>query len=338
MAVNRLDQTDNTPLDRFEVFRSSDCEEVVHQVAQTLADHRMEVRNPSQKLACRMNRVELGACTMSYIQQGVEVSIDAGSFGDRYTLFTDLDSETNCETLGESIAVTRETAGLFSPVGSAHVSLGANAKHLHLTFERATIERHLENLAGVPFRGSLVFEPRFSLSTGGGALLNDLIQLHVRHLDAGNDVLHSPLVVANLEDALMTTLLSFHSHSHSVCFESKPPALVPRQVKLVEDYIYAYAEQPITMKDLVAVTNVSMRSIHYAFRRYRGYSPKSLLSFVRLDRARERLKTADVGENVTKIAFDCGFGHLGRFSADYSKRFGESPSQTLRRRQIAQEN
>jgi transcriptional regulator GlxA family with amidase domain len=105
-------------------------------------------------------------------------------------------------------------------------------------------------------------------------------------------------------------------------------------VKRVEDYIHAHADRPIAMQDLAAVAGVSARSVHHAFRRYRGYSPKALLKSVRLNRAREKLLTAGVGENVTGIAFDCGFEHLGRFSAEYAKRFGEPPSRTLAKRKF----
>ena len=34
---------------------------------------------------------------------------------------------------------------------------------------------------------------------------------------------------------------------------------------------------------------------------------------------------------VARLALDYGFAHLGRFSQDYRKLFGEPPSQTLRR-------
>ena len=102
----------------------------------------------------------------------------------------------------------------------------------------------------------------------------------------------------------MTTLLTGHRHSHAARLDGTPPALVPRQVKRVEDYIHAHADQPIAMQDLVTVAGVSARSIHHAFRQCRGYSPKALLRSVRLDRARERLLTAGAGENVTGIAFE----------------------------------
>jgi AraC-like DNA-binding protein len=324
---------DDVPLARFEVFRSFNCDEIVDQVSQALADHKMEVLRPGDKLDARMNRVELSRCALDYLELRAAVRVDTAIFEDRYLLYTDFGRETETEVLGNSFAVTAETAALYSPTCSAQVRHGANAKHLHLTLDRKALESHLETLTGVTVHGPVIFAPCLSLTTNGGALLKDLIRLHVQHLDTSDDLLRSPLVIANLEDTLMTTLLTFHSHNYSLRFEDTPPALVPRQVKLVEDYIHANADEPLTMQDFVALANVSARSIHHAFRKYRGYSPKSLLMSVRLARARERLLTADVGESVTGIALDCGFAHLGRFSLEYRKRFGESPSSTLRRRQ-----
>jgi transcriptional regulator GlxA family with amidase domain len=37
------------------------------------------------------------------------------------------------------------------------------------------------------------------------------------------------------------------------------------------------------------------------------------------------------GQTTTSIAYECGFGHLGNFAQVYRSRFGESPSETLRR-------
>ncbi len=330
-------QFDDVPLARFEVFRSSSCDEIVHHVSNALVDHQMEIRNPGKKKSdARMNRVELGGCALAYIEQGVEVSIDTATLESRYLLFTDLGSETQTEVLGESFDVAPDTAALYSPSSAAHIRMGAKAKHLHLTLDRAAVERHLETLTGVTVRGPIVFEPRLSLTSNGGALLKDLIRLLIERLDDGDDLLQSPLVIANLEDTLMTTLLTGHRHSHAGRFENKPAALVPRQVELVEDYIQANADRPLKMKDLAAVANVSARSIQQAFRRHRGYSPKAFLNSVRLERARESLLTARVGESITRTALDCGFAHLGRFSSAYRMRFGESPSQTLRKHQRTQ--
>ena len=55
------------------------------------------------------------------------------------------------------------------------------------------------------------------------------------------------------------------------------------------------------------------------------------LRSVHLNIVRERLWLSQTTVSVSNIAIDCGFTHLGRFSVAYKRRYGESPSDTLRR-------
>jgi transcriptional regulator GlxA family with amidase domain len=53
---------------------------------------------------------------------------------------------------------------------------------------------------------------------------------------------------------------------------------------------------------------------------------------LRLSQARRALTDADSSQStVTEIATGFGFLELGRFSVEYRRAFGESPSQTLQR-------
>jgi len=89
--------------------------------------------------------------------------------------------------------------------------------------------------------------------------------------------------------------------------------------------------EPITTADLARVAGVSARTVQTAFRDHRGCSPKEFLKERRLELAHLTLLAARPGATVTAIAHDCGLQHLGQFSVDYRRRFGESPSETLRR-------
>jgi transcriptional regulator GlxA family with amidase domain len=88
---------------------------------------------------------------------------------------------------------------------------------------------------------------------------------------------------------------------------------------------------PITISDVVDVVGCSRRALFSAFRKYRGYTPMRFLTESRLRSAHMALRSPTAEDTVTSIAVACGFSHLGRFASIYVQRFGESPSETLRK-------
>jgi AraC-like DNA-binding protein len=89
--------------------------------------------------------------------------------------------------------------------------------------------------------------------------------------------------------------------------------------------------QPIRIADIARELGVGVRHLQAGFRRHLAITPLQFLRECRLDQAHRRLSNALPGETTTSIAFDCGFAHLGDFAQDYRRRFGEVPSETLRR-------
>jgi AraC-like DNA-binding protein len=89
----------------------------------------------------------------------------------------------------------------------------------------------------------------------------------------------------------------------------------------------------VTVTDMAGGVGLSVRQLQAVVREGLGVTPMALLREVRLDRAREMLRSAD-DDNMTiaRAAHACGFAHLGRFSAHYRMHFGEAPSVTLRPR------
>src|SRR5262249_34115502 len=118
-------------------------------------------------------------------------------------------------------------------------------------------------------------------------------------------------------------------HNHAAVLTSRRRA-EPAHVRTVAEYLDAHAGEPVRMADLAAVAGVSVRAIQVGFRAHRGCSPTEFLRQRRLELARTRLLSRP-GATVAEIALECGFEHLGRFSAMYRARFGETPAETLRR-------
>ena len=97
-------------------------------------------------------------------------------------------------------------------------------------------------------------------------------------------------------------------------------------------FIDEYDQQQLDVDTLLKVCHVSERTLQYAFRDFLGMSPAAYIKAQRLVRVRAALRSADPEEStVGEIAATLGFWHLGQFSVDYRRRFGETPSQTLSR-------
>ncbi len=102
-------------------------------------------------------------------------------------------------------------------------------------------------------------------------------------------------------------------------------------MKRAEEYIRAHLNEPLSIEMLAEHAGVSVRTLFSGFRNFRGASPMTYLRNLRLDKVRQEL-TSREHASVTDVAFRWGFSHLGRFAQEYKRRFGESPSATLRYR------
>ncbi len=106
--------------------------------------------------------------------------------------------------------------------------------------------------------------------------------------------------------------------------------LILTAVALIEDS----PETTPTLPELVAVLDVSKRSIQTGFQNYLGVSPQKYMELSRLHRARKQLLAGPLPETtVTNVAAQVGMWDFGRFARRYAMVFGEKPSETLRRRE-----
>jgi transcriptional regulator GlxA family with amidase domain len=106
---------------------------------------------------------------------------------------------------------------------------------------------------------------------------------------------------------------------------------IPFYVIAAERQLQNPTVRPVSVSELARSTGVSPRTLHDGFRKHRGASPMRFLRDQKLESVRSELLSPSSQTSVTDCALKWGFNHLGRFSAYYLKRFGEKPSDTLRR-------
>jgi methylphosphotriester-DNA--protein-cysteine methyltransferase len=87
------------------------------------------------------------------------------------------------------------------------------------------------------------------------------------------------------------------------------------------------------VEDLCRAIDVAERSVLRAFHKFFGMGPAQYMKLRRLNRVHCELQARDCKEaTVTGVMTRCGVTELGRFAGAYRELFGESPSETLKRR------
>ena len=132
----------------------------------------------------------------------------------------------------------------------------------------------------------------------------------------------------SLSEQLISTLVFSRPEYHKPFYRRRDRAL--RRAKA---YLRERGEEPVTVRDLCRVTEVSERTLRYTFLEQFGVSPKSYLLAMRLNGVRRQLSHADSSSaTIADLANHWGFWHMGQFAKDYRRLFGELPSETLRRK------
>src|SRR5437762_5869137 len=107
--------------------------------------------------------------------------------------------------------------------------------------------------------------------------------------------------------------------------------LLPRSVRRAVDAMHADAGHTRSVTELAAVAGVSSRTLQRQFLAFLRKTPRTMLRDISFERARHELLQGSLGARVMDVALRSGFPHCGRFSGEYRRRYGETPSQTLKR-------
>jgi len=139
------------------------------------------------------------------------------------------------------------------------------------------------------------------------------------------------LPVKSLEHAeaeLIGTLATWLVRQHDGAGQG---AVARVRVAQVAAWIDANLDEAISIGRLCEVAGVGDRALQKSFERWRGMSPMRFVAERRLEAARRLLSSGAPDADVTRVALNLGFLHVGRFAKAYRELFGEAPSETRRR-------
>ncbi|KAF2990082.1 AraC family transcriptional regulator [Methylocystis sp. MJC1] len=202
---------------------------------------------------------------------------------------------------------------------------------LHLPMSAAVAQA--ERLTGLPFSATPFkgMATTFDLSDPLYATLARNMRLVMSEILALEATGLGQLARAGYDETLQTlaTVALFPAVARKISAAARDTGRSP--IRKARDYIKAHAAEPVELSRLAVSLGMSMRSLQDNFKKSYGCSPRDYLMECRLENARDRLSLPSDSTSVIEIAMDCGFPDHGQFSSKYRARYGELPSQTLKR-------
>ncbi|HTQ99945.1 MAG TPA: helix-turn-helix domain-containing protein [Candidatus Acidoferrum sp.] len=92
----------------------------------------------------------------------------------------------------------------------------------------------------------------------------------------------------------------------------------------IQDWLHNAYHEPLTLQTIAGKYRMSVRTLNRRFKTATGKSPLQYLLQVRLDNAKELLKSSNLP--IAEIADHCGYGDGNQFAAQFRKSMSVSPS------------
>lgn len=312
-------------------WRSTDLDEVREVGGRVFCPHRLDVVAAGECLDTRLIHRRAGGLGLGRLSYGATVDIDPQQLDGFYLLQWPVLGHETIHLDAHAVGSDARTGSLVSPHRRFRMRHQTGTEKLFVRIDEAALARQIEALApGIGGR-SPAFLPAVPFADPRLAPLVRLLQWLFEDSDAELPLSDNALFVAPLEEMLLRALLQFLPHDRPDLLRPMA-AVAPRFVVRAEAFMAEHAHEALTGASIAAAVGVSVRSLYAGFRRYRERSPMQRLRELRLERVRAELVRPDRSTGgVGAVALRWGFGHLGEFSAAYLRRYGELPSQTLRR-------
>lgn len=312
-----------------QLFRSISLEEVRDEVATAYKPHRLDTKG-GEALDARMHSLSFGQVKFNRLKYGADVSIDPKHLEQFYLIQMPVKGCADITSGDRLIASNQQVAAVLNPTDPLRMRWSGDCDMLMFKIEREAMERACGQQLGRSVGTPLCFKSE--LSWQADPVWNNMMLYLTRLLHESPEATDKALIRQQLEQMVINTLLAIQPHSHTNEVNQPHSSLAPRYVKRVEEYIEAHADEALTPGLLAKLAGVSVRTLYAGFHDFRNTSPMEHVKQVRLKRVKSVLEEA-ANASVTDAALSWGFTHMGRFSREYQKVFGEKPSETLRRAQ-----
>lgn len=320
------------PLSKFVRFATDSVDYVRAAMTQAYCSHGITLDERKPQLLARHHQVELNAISFNYLTYGAALTVHARELPDFFLVDFPIAGCAHYRVDAHEFTCREGKGCIVSAGRGVQATWSPDCQIITLKLRRIALERYLGELLECPVTRPLRFEPELDCKSGAGASLRSLVDHLVYEFDHADAVRQAPLWSRQIERLVACALLSTQRHNYSDALEARYNSISPGYVRRAQAFIRAnLAGGTLDMRKIAAAAGVPERTLFAAYRKYVGLSPIAHYRALRLQCARDDLTDPKENDTVASIACRWGFYHLGHFSRDYARRYGEKPSDTLRR-------
>lgn len=306
------------------VYRAHDPYVVSEYVNKHIGNHRISIKKSSELKASVWHR-DLSDVALSRITYGGEVRVQSSDLEDIYHL--QIVSSGVCDwNLGDkSLRVSAGEVLLLNPHDKVDLHYSADCEKVIVKIPKSVMVSALaEKVAYLPKEG-VKFDHAVRKTSDYRSLIRLLELIFMEAEASQSDFSH----LAPYSSLLAIKLLDSFSNNIQLPDEGQ----APHCFSAIDSYIADHIKSDLSIDDLATLSRVSQRTLYNIFARYKSVTPMHYIKQQKLMHVHKVLQDGERGcRNVTEVALDFGFMHLGRFSSEYRKMFGELPSETLKKR------
>lgn len=322
---------EDTPLSRFAAVDTRAPDDAREAIGRIFCPHFLNpIGRANTAFHARHHTVQQAGYSVNFVAYGSTVEIDPGELTRFFLLQLPMTgtAKVRCGTIAADVEAGVR-GSILSPTLGTRMTWNEGCEKLIILIRREAVEAQFESLTHEG-RRTIEFDTGVDLTGSVGHAILQHAQLMLHAADGMDRVPEAYQTL--LRDGLTTLLLSGIPSSVLSSFSRPAPSADPLAVRRAQDFMTVHAERAISMAEIATAAGVSLRSLQDAYRKARGMTLGEGLLALRLERFRAALVGQEGECSVADAAFAAGFGHLGRAAAAYRQRYGEAPSDTVRRR------
>ena len=322
------------PLAQYPLVDTPDIGEAEAHGARLLSDYRLDVRR-EPSFNARVNGCSLGSVDLYYLDFGAtEVDIASAALADHFGIVIPMAGSMKVRYKSREFDVAQGlSAALISPDADFRMSWSENFSSLVLRVKRSNFTAFARGVVPQTEPGALSFEPLISRTASLQSIRGAAQVVYECVARAGPAEHVPPMLASRAREQLVTTLLMMQPNDLVGNLYKSSKRISHRAVREAIDVVESETASIGTVAELARRVGVTARSLQAGFQRELGLGPAAYIHNARLARAHEELVMAQPGDGTTvgDVALRWGFQHPGRFAVYYRQRFGDSPSDTLRK-------